>query len=144
MKLVVLAVGRLKEPHWRGAQDEYLERLRHYCTPDIKEVADDAALAAAVPARATIVVLDERGESLTSEDWAAKVVGEAERRGGPTPLVFVVGGADGVPPALRAKAWKVLSFGKATMGHRLARIVLLEQVYRAFTILRGEPYHRGH
>jgi 23S rRNA (pseudouridine1915-N3)-methyltransferase len=98
-----------------------------------------------VPPAAPLVLLDERGQDLDSRAWAEKLVGEAERRGGHLPLVFAIGGADGHPAALRGKgvAWKTVAFGKATLAHRLARIVLLEQIYRAFTILRGEPYHHG-
>jgi 23S rRNA (pseudouridine1915-N3)-methyltransferase len=143
MKVVVLAVGRVKEAHWRAAQDEYLGRLKHYCSIDLKEVKDDAALVAAVPERAVVVLLDERGESWSSEEWAKRLIGEQELRGGGAPLIFCVGGADGLPAALKARAARVLSFGKATLPHRLARVVLLEQVYRAFTIVRGEPYHHA-
>lgn len=142
MKITVLAVGRLKEAHFRAAQAEYVGRLEHLSSLTIREVDDDDALVAAVPATPLLVLLDERGTSLSSDEWAKTLIGEAERRGGPAPLVFVIGGADGLPRALAARAWKTVSFGRATLPHRLARIVLLEQIYRAFSILRGLPYHR--
>ncbi|MBK8976968.1 MAG: 23S rRNA (pseudouridine(1915)-N(3))-methyltransferase RlmH [Planctomycetes bacterium] len=142
MKITVLAVGHLKEAHWRSAQREYLERLRHYASITVREVEDDGALCAAVPERARVVLLDERGSDLDSAAWAERIVGEAELRHGAQPLVFVIGGPDGLPAGLRARAWQTVAFGRATLPHRLARIVLLEQIYRAFTILRGLPYHR--
>jgi 23S rRNA (pseudouridine1915-N3)-methyltransferase len=143
MKITILAVGRLKEPHWRAAQREYLERIEHFAKIDVRELEEDAQLVAQLPAGAKLVLLDEKAPSLDSEAWAAQVIGEAEMRFGSKGLVFAIGGADGLPEALRPLAWKSISFGKATLPHRLARVVLLEQIYRAFTILRGLPYHRG-
>jgi 23S rRNA (pseudouridine1915-N3)-methyltransferase len=87
------------------------------------------------------VALDERGEALDSHRFAARV---AEwRAANPPALVFVIGGADGLAPTLRDKATMRLSFGAATWPHQLVRIMLLEQLYRAATILSGHPYHRG-
>ena len=143
MKILVLAVGRLKESHWRDAQDEYLKRLKRYAPTEIKECKDDAALLAAVPARAHLVLLDERGENWSSEEIAKKLIAAEEAHGGGAPLVFCIGGADGLPAPLRARAVRTLAFGRATLPHRLARVVLLEQIYRAYTILRGEPYHHA-
>jgi 23S rRNA (pseudouridine1915-N3)-methyltransferase len=143
VKILLLAVGRLKEAHWREAQDEYVKRLKRYAPLEIKEVKDDAALVAAVPPRAHLVLLDERGDNWSSEDIARKLIAAEESHGGGAPLVFAIGGADGLPAELKAKAVRTLAFGKATLPHRLARIVLLEQIYRAYTILRGEPYHHA-
>ena len=143
MKITVLAVGRLKETHWRAAQREYLDRLAHFATVEVKELEETTELARHLPAAAKLVLLDEKAPSIDSESWASQVIGEAEMRHGAKGLAFVIGGADGLPDELRPLAWKALSFGRATLAHRLARIVLLEQIYRAFTILRGLPYHRG-
>jgi 23S rRNA (pseudouridine1915-N3)-methyltransferase len=108
----------------------------------VREVKDDSALIEALPARGKLVVLDARGELYSSEEIAKKIVGAAEQHGGGAPLVFGIGGPDGFGDAVRKRAERTLSFGRITLPHRLARIVLLEQVYRAYAILRGEPYHR--
>jgi 23S rRNA (pseudouridine1915-N3)-methyltransferase len=141
VKIFVLAIGRLKEDFWADAEGEYLKRLRRHVTLEVREVKDDAALLAAVPARAKLIVLDERGAQMSSPELA-KLVGDEQQRGGGDALVFAIGGAEGFPDAVRQKAWKTLAFGRITLPHRLARVVLLEQIYRAFTILAGEPYHK--
>ena len=142
MKLHVLAIGRLKEQHWAAAEAEYVKRLRHYAPLEVREVKDEAALVAALPARARLLALDERGENLSSEELARKVIAAEEQHGGGAPLCFAIGGAEGFSPGLRARAARLLAFGRITLPHRLARVVLLEQLYRAYTILRGEPYHK--
>ena len=96
-----------------------------------------------MPARARLVALDERGELLSSEDLARKVIGAHEQHGGGNPLCFAIGGADGFGAEARARADRLLAFGRITLPHRLVRVVLAEQIYRAYSILRGEPYHRG-
>ena len=108
----------------------------------MREVKDDAALIAALPPRGKLVVLDSRGDNLSSEEIAKKIIGAAEQHGGGAPLCFGIGGPDGFDEAVRKRAEKTLAFGRITLPHRLARIVLLEQVYRAYAILRGEPYHK--
>jgi 23S rRNA (pseudouridine1915-N3)-methyltransferase len=142
VKIVVLAVGRLKEAHWAAAEAEYTRRLKHYTAIEVREVRDEPALIAALPARARLVALDERGDNLTSEELARSLIGAEEQHGGGAPLVFAIGGAGGFSDALRARAARRLAFGRITLPHRLARVVLLEQIYRAYTILRGEPYHK--
>lgn len=142
MKVLVLACGRLKESHWATAEDEYRKRLRHYATVEIKETKDEAALLAALPERRRLVLLDERGEVVSSEELARKVVGAAELHGGGATLVFAIGPAEGWSDAARKLGDRTIAFGRITLAHRLARIVLLEQIYRSFTILRGEPYHK--
>ncbi len=92
--------------------------------------------------KSTLVLLDSRGKEFSSEEFA-KFLGEYQDRN-PLPLVFAIGGADGFSPETRSAARHVISLGKMTLPHELARIVLLEQVYRAFTILKGHPYHSGH
>ena len=141
MKITVLAVGRLKEAYLVAAEDEYRKRLRPYCTLDVREVKDDAAALAAVPANAHLFVFDERGEALTSAQFSDLLATEASHGGG-APIVFAIGGADGHTDAMRTRARKLISFGKLTIAHRLVRILVLEQLYRGFRILRGEPYHR--
>ena len=93
-------------------------------------------------AKSTLILLDSRGKQLSSEEFA-QFLGDYQDRN-PLPLVFAVGAADGFSEAARAAAQFTLSLGKMTLAHELARIVLLEQIYRAFTILKGHPYHCGH
>ena len=94
------------------------------------------------PAKSTLVLLDSRGKEFSSEQFA-KFLGDYQDRN-PLPLVFAIGGADGFSEEARAGADHVVSLGKMTLAHELARVVLLEQIYRAFTILKGHPYHSGH
>ena len=141
MKVIVAAVGRLKEPYLVAAEAEYVKRLRPYCTLAVTEAKDEAALLAALPAGAHVYAFDERGDSLSSADFTALLAHEASHGGG-APVAFAIGGADGHGDALRARAQRLLAFGRMTIAHRLVRVLVLEQVYRAFKITRGEPYHR--
>jgi 23S rRNA (pseudouridine1915-N3)-methyltransferase len=99
------------------------------------------ALVRALPDGAALVALDERGRMLTSPDLAARLA--ARRDSGTQDLAFLIGGADGLDPALRDRADLVLSFGPMVWPHMLARVMLAEQLYRAATILAGSPYHRA-
>jgi 23S rRNA pseudoU1915 N3-methylase RlmH len=92
--------------------------------------------------KSTLVLMDSRGKQLSSEEFA-HFLGEYQDRN-PIPLVFAVGPADGFSDPTRSAAQHTISFGRMTLAHELARVVLLEQVYRAFTILKGHPYHSGH
>ena len=100
-----------------------------------------SGLLAALPAGAHLYAFDERGESITSAQLAELVATE-QSHGGGAPVVLAIGGADGHGDALRARATKLLAFGRMTIAHRLVRVLVLEQLYRAFKIVRGEPYHR--
>jgi 23S rRNA (pseudouridine1915-N3)-methyltransferase len=142
LRVRILAIGRLKEDYLRAAEAEYIKRLRPYCQLTIDEVADEAALLGKLPADARLVALDERGELISSDELARGVIGAAEQHGGGRPLVFAIGAADGHSAALRARADRLIAFGRVTIAHRLVRVLLAEQLYRAFTILRGHPYHR--
>ena len=141
MKIFVGAIGKLKEPYFVAAEDEYRKRLRPYCTLTVHEAKDEAALVKALPDGAQLYVFDERGEALTSAQFADILASEAAHGAG-APLAFVIGGADGHSDAVRKRAKKLIAFGKLTIAHRLVRILVLEQLYRGFKILRGEPYHR--
>jgi 23S rRNA (pseudouridine1915-N3)-methyltransferase len=92
--------------------------------------------------KSTLVLMDSRGKEFSSEQFAG-FLGDYQDRN-PLPLVFAVGGADGFSDVTRGAAQHTISLGKMTLAHELARVVLLEQVYRAFTILKGHPYHSGH
>ena len=142
MKLTVAVVGRLKETYLAQAEDEYRKRLRPYCTLAVQEAKDEAALLAALPAAAHLYAFDERGEALTSQVFAHDILGHEQLHGGGAPVVFAIGGADGHTDALRTRARKLIAFGRLTIAHRLVRVLVLEQIYRGFRILRGEPYHR--
>jgi 23S rRNA (pseudouridine1915-N3)-methyltransferase len=142
VKLTLAVVGRLKEPYLVQAEDEYRKRLRPYCTLTVHEARDEAALLAAMPDAAHLYAFDERGEGLTSQAFAHDILGHEQLHGGGAPVVFAIGGADGHTPALRDRARRLIAFGRLTIAHRLVRVLVLEQLYRGFRILRGEPYHR--
>ena len=142
MKVTLAVIGRLKESYLVEAEDEYRKRLRKLCTFDVVEYKDEATLVAALPANAHLYAFDERGASITSVAFANEILGAEQQHGGGAPVVFAIGGADGHSDALRKRAKKVVSFGKLTIAHRLVRVLVIEQLYRGFSILRGDPYHR--
>lgn len=147
-KTTIIAVGKLKERFWRDACAEYEKRLGAYTDLTIRELPDsdptreEASILAAVEklGQAHIVLLDIKGSELSSpqlaqrmDDWALHGISQ---------VAFIIGGSDGVTPAVRARCDERISFGPITLPHNLARIVLLEQIYRAHKISRGEPYHK--
>lgn len=146
MKLKIAWIGKTKEAAITSLTDEYLKRISRYAQVEGIALRDEAALLAKfgkdAKDRSTLMLLDSRGKEFTSEQFA-KFVGEYQERN-PLPLVLAIGGADGFSPETRAAAQQTISLGKMTLPHQLARVVLLEQVYRAFTILKGHPYHSGH
>jgi 23S rRNA (pseudouridine1915-N3)-methyltransferase len=147
VKLKIAWVGRTKDPAIQSLTADYLQRLGYYADVEGVIVSSEEALlkwrerSAGRPAH-TIVLLDSRGKQLTSEE-IAKFLEDHQNRN-PQPLLFAVGGADGFGDTARQAASLVLSLGKITMSHEIARVVLLEQLYRAFSILRGHPYHLAH
>lgn len=142
MKLLLLAVGRLKEDYLERAEAEYRKRLRPMCNLEVREVADEAKLCAALPSPCKLVLFDERGELLSSEQLARDLVEHHRLHGGGAPLVFAIGGPDGHSDELRERADLMVAFGRLTIAHRLVRVLALEQIYRALGILRGTKYHR--
>ncbi len=141
MKLILLTVGKLRDEWAREACDEYEKRVRRHLPIEIVEVKDSAALAKQWPARGRVVALDEHGREPTSNELAAKL---GLWMGSSLPSVtLVIGAADGIPAELLARADEKLSLTRLTLPHRLARVLLLEQLYRALSILRNEPYHRA-
>jgi 23S rRNA (pseudouridine1915-N3)-methyltransferase len=140
VKLVVVAVGKLKERAYRELGDEYLGRIRRYARCDEQEVRDAGGIEKALPAEAFRVALEVEGEALTSETLARRLEQWGSR--GKGVVAFVIGGAEGIPKQLSERADVRLSLSSLTLPHRLARVVLYEQIYRAFSILRGEPYAR--
>lgn len=159
MQIQVVCVGKLKEKYWSDGVAEYAKRLGAYARLDIRELPDEKApdsmspaeeeqvrvregerILAALKPDAHVVALAIDGESWSSEQLAAHLERQAVYGGGS--VSFVIGGSLGLSPAVLARADKKLSFGRMTYPHQLMRVLLLEQVYRAFKINRGEPYHR--
>jgi 23S rRNA (pseudouridine1915-N3)-methyltransferase len=140
MRYRVVAVGRMKDAALRTACDEYLGRLRHYAKVEELEVKDEARVLGAVPEGSRLVALSRRGEAWASgelAEWTARW--EQEGRD----VALAIGGADTLPAEVLERAERVWSLSPLTFPHELARLVLYEQLYRAYTIRRGEPYHRG-
>lgn len=136
---LILAQGRLKEPLLEQTCAEYFQRCRRTLKLELKEVRSLTNLKRAIPERSTLIALDERGEQLTSMEFARQLGRWIER---PLPLVFLIGGAEGLDAELRDRADQLLSLGRMTFAHRLVRLLLAEQIYRAVSILDGSPYHR--
>ncbi|MCZ8186293.1 MAG: 23S rRNA (pseudouridine(1915)-N(3))-methyltransferase RlmH [Beijerinckiaceae bacterium] len=160
MKLDVLAIGRLKAGPERDLVTRYAERLKAFGRgigldgPRLVELAESPArrdldrkqeearaLLAELREGYRLVLFDERGAALDSGQFAG-MLGEWRDSGVPG-ASFVIGGADGLDPALRERAAKILAFGAMTLPHQLVRVLVLEQLYRAGTILSGHPYHRN-
>ena len=147
MKLRIAWIGRTRSTPIQSLTAEYLKRLSRYAACDALELMSEAALLKLVEKGTTrttpaLVLLDSRGRQLTSEEIANFL--EYHQSHGTQELLFAVGPADGWSETTRAAASNILSFGKITLPHELARVVLLEQLYRGFTILKGHPYHGGH
>jgi 23S rRNA (pseudouridine1915-N3)-methyltransferase len=147
VKLKLAWIGKTKDPAIQSLTTEYLKRISRYADAEALPLPDESALlklrekSGVRPAHA-IVLLDSRGRQLTSEEFAQFLQQHQERNS--QPLVLAIGPADGFSDAARKSATATLSLGKMTLAHELARVVVLEQVYRAFTILNGHPYHTGH
>jgi 23S rRNA (pseudouridine1915-N3)-methyltransferase len=147
VKLQIAWIGKTKEAAIRALTDEYLKRISRYVGAESHEMTSEAALLELAAGNAgrtapVLVLLDARGRQFTSEEFADLLRDQQDR--GTQNLFFAVGPADGFSDKARGAADLILSFGKMTLAHELARVVLLEQVYRAFTILKGHPYHTGH
>jgi 23S rRNA (pseudouridine1915-N3)-methyltransferase len=152
LRLTILSIGRDRRGLFEPAAQEYLARLQRYLPVDAivageargedatARKLEAALLRKKLPAASRWVALDERGEALSSRELAERFGAEARR--GTRALAFVVGGPSGLDPALAAEAAWSLSLSRFTLPHQLARVVLLEQIYRAQTILKGEPYSK--
>ncbi|MGL4437764.1 MAG: 23S rRNA (pseudouridine(1915)-N(3))-methyltransferase RlmH [Bosea sp. (in: a-proteobacteria)] len=159
MRLCLLAVGRLKDGPERALCERYATRIQDsgrglgVTGPELIEISESRARrpddrkaveAAAIRARrqpGQLIVLDERGKSMSSDMFASFIA--RSRDGAIGTLSLVIGGADGLDPSLRDEADMALSFGALTIPHQLVRALVLEQLYRALTILGGHPYHRS-
>jgi 23S rRNA (pseudouridine1915-N3)-methyltransferase len=160
MRLVVISIGRLKQGPERELAERYRERfedigrklgfrgLEVHEIPESRardaatRIAEEAsAISAAIPAKSVLVALDERGDNIDSTAFARHLGRWRDEQAACT--VFAIGGADGLSPDLRRMAKLRMAFGSATWPHQMVRVMLLEQIYRAATILSGHPYHRG-
>jgi 23S rRNA (pseudouridine1915-N3)-methyltransferase len=153
VRLRVAWIGKTKDPAIQGLTDEYLKRLSRYVDSEGFSVKDESSLlklagrdnsgsgGSRIP-KSSLVLLDSRGKQLSSEELADYLRDYQDRQS--VPVIFAIGAADGFSPAARNAASMILSLGKMTIAHELARVVLLEQLYRAFTIIKGHPYHTGH
>ena len=160
MRLVVISIGRLKQGPERELSERYRERFDDmgrklgFRGLDIHEIPESrardpatrmteeaAAISAATPQKSVLVALDERGDNLDSAGFARHLGRWRDEQVANT--IFAIGGADGLSPDLRRKAKLRMAFGAATWPHQMVRVMLLEQVYRAATILAGHPYHRA-
>ena len=154
MRVVIAAVGKPRDRHLGGAIAEYETRAARYWPLDVVEVREASGrgvdmaeamsregerLLERVPAGAVLIACDERGDRLTSGEFADLVQSARERA---QDLAFAIGGAFGLPDAVRTRATRRIQLAPFTLPHELARLVLAEQLYRAGTIVRGEPYHK--
>ena len=140
MRYRLVAVGRMKNPALRAVCDEYIDRLRHYTKVEEREVKEEARVLGAVPEGTRLVALTRRGEEWTSEQLA-EWIGRWEMEG--RDVTLAIGGSETLPDEVLRKAERLWSLSRLTLPHELARVVVYEQLYRAHTIRRGEPYHRG-
>ena len=156
MHVKLIWVGKTRSPSLRALAADYLERLRHLIPCDIAEAKDaqrgstrtrgqilsseGAAIAKLLRADSRVVILEDTGTQLTSPDFACWL--EKEQNQGTRELAFVIGGPDGVAPEIAGRAFFRLSLGRMTWTHEMCRVLLLEQLYRAYAIQRKIPYHR--
>ncbi|SCY60400.1 23S rRNA (pseudouridine(1915)-N(3))-methyltransferase RlmH [Alkaliphilus peptidifermentans] len=159
MNITIISVGRLKEKYLKAGVDEYSKRLTRYCKLNIIEVADEKApenlsdteikmikdkeaegIFKHIKDGMYVIVLDIKGKMISSEDLANKL--QDLGVSGNSQIVFIIGGSLGVADILLKRADFKLSFSPMTFPHQLMRLILLEQVYRGFRIIKGEPYHK--
>ncbi|MCF0103873.1 MAG: 23S rRNA (pseudouridine(1915)-N(3))-methyltransferase RlmH [Eggerthellaceae bacterium] len=159
MNIFIIAVGKLKENFWKDACAEYLKRLGPYAKIRVVEVTDASAKKSGeiekalkteellilrelqkMPSNTRKVLLDLKAKEISSEALAEKFGGF--QLSAISNVAFIIGASNGVSEKIKATAEETISFGPITLPHNLARVVLLEQIYRAFKILRGEPYQK--
>ena len=152
MKINIIAIGKLKERYFSDAVDEYIKRCSRYGdvrvvelldAPPSKSEGEQKRIESASlldKAKGYIVVMDDRGEQITSEGLASLIKTKGVE--GTKEISFLIGGSHGHTDELRARADKIISFGKITLPHQLFRVILSEQIYRALTINAGTPYNK--
>lgn len=151
MTINLICVGNLKEKFWTDAQNEYLKRLQKFCKFNVVEVEEKNFASneseckqkegklILEKCKGDVLLLDIHGKNLTSEELAELIEKQSQFS---STLTFVIGGSYGVSDEVKSRAKSLLSFGKQTLPHNLARIVAIEQIYRAFNIISGTSYHK--
>jgi 23S rRNA (pseudouridine1915-N3)-methyltransferase len=137
---LILAVGRLRDRSLQALIDDYSRRTRRHLPVEIREVKSNDKLLGLVPKRFRTVALDERGTEMTTRELAADLQSHMQR--GTAGIAYLIGGAEGLGEEIRRRADTCLALSRLTFPHRLARVLLCEQIYRAVSIIRGEPYHK--
>jgi 23S rRNA (pseudouridine1915-N3)-methyltransferase len=139
VKIHLYFIGKPRDPHANALAEDYMRRVSHYCKAEMGEIREARSNPWGKHPAARVICLDPAGKRMDSAAFAA-LIGKAEASA--TDLVFVVGGADGLSAEWRSRADLLVSLSPMTMPHELARVVLAEQIYRAFATLRGHPYAR--
>ena len=158
LNIRIICVGKLKEKYWEAACAEYLKRLKGYCSPAVEEVREsrlpaNASLAdernviqkegndilSKISSGDYVIAMDLQGKQLSSEELADKLAAVSQRA---SKVDFIIGGSLGLSDEVRKRADMSISLGRITLPHQLARVVVLEQIYRAFKINAGEAYHK--
>lgn len=159
MKITVISVGKLKEKYLKAGIEEYSKRLSRYCNLELIEVADEKCpetlsdserdmirnregmkISAKIKDSTYLISLEIEGKEFTSEKMASKI--EEVTTGGHSHITFLIGGSLGLSDSLKKKSNLSLSFSRLTFPHQLMKLILLEQIYRSFRIIRNEPYHK--
>ncbi len=147
MNIDIACAGKLKESYFKDAVAEYVKRLSRYCSLKICEVADGpdmeaeaARLLKVIKEGSYIIVLDVKGTEVSSEELSERIEGLTVR--GISHITFCIGGSDGLSEEIKKRADLTLSFSRLTFTHQMMRVILLEQIYRAFKIINHEPYHK--
>ncbi|MCL2070887.1 MAG: 23S rRNA (pseudouridine(1915)-N(3))-methyltransferase RlmH [Oscillospiraceae bacterium] len=140
MNFTVISVGRLKESYWVSAVDEYAKRIKAFGKLRLIDVKEDAAILDKIPKGSYVFALCIEGQALTSEEFseALEKIYVSEKKG----ICFIIGGADGLPPKVKSVSDMRLSMSGMTFPHRLAKVMLLEQIYRALSIQNNKKYHK--
>ena len=140
LRVTVICQGRLKEKHYIAACGEYLKRLSAYCQPEVIELPENGDIASRLPKGAYVIVLCIEGEKTDSPGLARRL--ERCALEGNSRVCFLIGGSEGLPDEIKRAAHWRLSMSDMTFPHHMARVMLLEQIYRAFTITAGAKYHK--
>ena len=140
LRVSVICQGRLKEPYYIAACQEYLKRLGAFCKAEVVELAEDGDVLARVPKGAYVIALCIEGEKLSSPALAERL--QALQNRGVSRLCLLIGGSEGLPETAKAAAQLRLSMSDMTFPHHLARVMVLAQLYRAFSINAGTKYHK--
>lgn len=149
MNIKIICVGKLKERFWQEAIKEYDKRLKSYCNTEIVEIKEDAFdnkdkeadnILKKINDRDVVIALDLKGKQKSSEELAKYIDGLGNM--GKSNIAFIIGGSEGIGESVIERANCSISFSKMTFPHQMIRVFLIEQIYRAFKIIRNEPYHK--